>query len=873
MVWTPPNPPPVVLDRRNPKTDFKENIPAVLDWLRAQPAYTNRTITGTLITARDVRITYRVDDEPPFGTPGTWQNYLLTPIGAGGDNASSEPPPTSVVRDGDVNNALTLLDVSWVIQRIIPSVNIPLTEVLIDNAAYGFGSVAVAFYDEVLSAWAFAATAETNGTGLRAAFDSATDVLLAGHTYRFRLGTLGSGVNGTAYNGKLTSIQLSSGLSWTGLALADGTLQSSGGDYSTVPTPQIAAQYVTGDMSGFDRSGVTHKAIAPATVTYDADTRTYTHGIGTIDLAGGTGESAEGALAFTAQQNSAPGAIGEIWRYRANQNLKLTGIEFNGFNMDGLLCHVQTTAGADLKTVTLGATTPYRVNFGSVLELASNTDFQVTFSQGNHVGNLPNVWTSSALPPGSQSAGGAIEYLETAGASGDYGLCCTFYAQIGTPAIEGELPYANLPAALVTELGSLDTRVTALEGKFLDLEAVQNLTTTMIGTIGVFDEATGTYTITLPEPRTDADVQDIVDGLEATGATVTKTHDGSGLVLTIVATGGSTGAASAADLSALAARVTTLEGRPILTAEYVQDVVGGMVPGATYDDAAGTLTLPPDQTLTPEQVQDIVGAFVAAGSNATVTYDDASNTLTISASGGTAPVSSVNGQTGVVVLSAADVGAASTSALTSLTSRVATLEGRPVIDAEFIQDTVAAMIPGATYDDAAGTITLPAGSSIDAEQVRDIIAAFAVAGSNVTVTHNDAGDTLTIAATGGGALTRTTATVTSSVLPNGASENLSITLAKGYTLYKATLSVPGWLRIYRDADSRTADGSRAQTTDPTPGSGVIAEVIGIIGFWDQAVPGWDGKGVPDGVIPLRVTNLSNLAQTLTLTLTYLPTEA
>ncbi|UQN05439.1 hypothetical protein [Deinococcus sp. QL22] len=126
---------------------------------------------------------------------------------------------------------------------------------------------------------------------------------------------------------------------------------------------------------------------------------------------------------------------------------------------------------------------------------------------------------------------------------------------------------------------------------------------------------------------------------------------------------------------------------------------------------------------------------------------------------------------------------------------------------------------------------------------------------------------------GGSAATRLTATVTSSQLANNVTELLTVPLAKGYALYQVTLSGAGWLRIYRDTASRTADASRDQTTDPAPGSGVVAEVIGTLGVWDQAVSGWDGKTPPDGVIPLRLTNLSGAAQAITVTLTYLPLEA
>lgn len=36
------------------------------------------------------------------------------------------------------------------------------------------------------------------------------------------------------------------------------------------------------------------------------------------------------------------------------------------------------------------------------------------------------------------------------------------------------------------------------------------------------------------------------------------------------------------------------------------------------------------------------------------------------------------------------------------------------------------------------------------EQIRDVVAGFVVAGSNVTVVHNDGADTLTVSASGGG---------------------------------------------------------------------------------------------------------------------------
>ena len=65
-----------------------------------------------------------------------------------------------------------------------------------------------------------------------------------------------------------------------------------------------------------------------------------------------------------------------------------------------------------------------------------------------------------------------------------------------------------------------------------------------------------------------------------------------------------------------------------------------------------------DVTGLDEQVRDVVGTALVAGSNVTITVDDPSDTITIAATGA---VSSVNGETGVVVLDAADVGAAPTT--------------------------------------------------------------------------------------------------------------------------------------------------------------------------------------------------------------------
>lgn len=79
------------------------------------------------------------------------------------------------------------------------------------------------------------------------------------------------------------------------------------------------------------------------------------------------------------------------------------------------------------------------------------------------------------------------------------------------------------------------------------------------------------------------------------------------------------------------------------------------------------------------------------------------------------------------------------------------------LDAEAVRDTIAAaLVAGAnitiTVDDTADTITIAStgGGSTDPEVVRDTMATALVAGSNVTITPDDTANTITIASSGGG---------------------------------------------------------------------------------------------------------------------------
>ena len=140
--------------------------------------------------------------------------------------------------------------------------------------------------------------------------------------------------------------------------------------------------------------------------------------------------------------------------------------------------------------------------------------------------------------------------------------------------------------------------------------------------------------------------------------------------------------------------------------------------------------------------------------------------------------------------------------------------------------------------------------------------------------HASAGYTTSSAET---SRTEKNATTTTS-LAAGASGNLSITAFKAYNLLKIAIDHPAWVRLYVNAASRTSDASRAEGTDPLPGSGVIAEVLttdtgGGAFLMSPAVFGWNNDGPPATTVYARVTNKDSSSRDITVTLTLIEAEA
>ena len=111
----------------------------------------------------------------------------------------------------------------------------------------------------------------------------------------------------------------------------------------------------------------------------------------------------------------------------------------------------------------------------------------------------------------------------------------------------------------------------------------------------------------------------------------------------------------------------------------------------------------------------------------------------------------------------------------------------------------------------------------------------------------------------------------------GTTTDITITGAKAYSLFKVETTHAAWIRLYTDTDSRTNDETRAYTTDPTPGSGVLAEVYttttGSNTFkMTPGVVGWNDDGTPSTNIYAKVTNNESGAADITVSLTIVRME-
>ena len=128
---------------------------------------------------------------------------------------------------------------------------------------------------------------------------------------------------------------------------------------------------------------------------------------------------------------------------------------------------------------------------------------------------------------------------------------------------------------------------------------------------------------------------------------------------------------------------------------------------------------------------------------------------------------------------------------------------------------------------------------------------------------------------GGGAGNRANVLINTGSIANAATFTGTITLAKGYAVYKITTTNAAWVRLYSNVATQSSDSSRGQDTDPQPGSGVMVEAItngANIVLISPAAVGWNDENPVSNAIPISVTNLSGGSADIGVTFTYLGLE-
>ena len=123
---------------------------------------------------------------------------------------------------------------------------------------------------------------------------------------------------------------------------------------------------------------------------------------------------------------------------------------------------------------------------------------------------------------------------------------------------------------------------------------------------------------------------------------------------------------------------------------------------------------------------------------------------------------------------------------------------------------------------------------------------------------------------------RTTVTGSTGSITNNAIGNVDITGFKSYGLIQVGLSTAGWLRIYTDNAARANDVNRSVGEDPTPGDGVIADIVTTgLSTTKNITPFTLGGNLDNPVsdkIYVAVTNQSGTTQAISVNLTILKLE-
>ena len=189
----------------------------------------------------------------------------------------------------------------------------------------------------------------------------------------------------------------------------------------------------------------------------------------------------------------------------------------------------------------------------------------------------------------------------------------------------------------------------------------------------------------------------------------------------------------------------------------------------------------------------------------------------------------------------------------------------------------ATAIPGSI--EAAGVVTAQSFSG----DIIGVGATFTTVSAAGSVTANsfygDGSNLEGVASSGIGLSIRETITKTVSGIGIGDTSNTTFTDGrKSYVLQKVGVSSASRVVLYTDQNSMAADAGRSATTDPLPGSGVIAEIntntTGVSTFlMSPGLIGWNNDATPSDNIWVSVTNNETSTANITVSLTIVQLEA
>lgn len=140
----------------------------------------------------------------------------------------------------------------------------------------------------------------------------------------------------------------------------------------------------------------------------------------------------------------------------------------------------------------------------------------------------------------------------------------------------------------------------------------------------------------------------------------------------------------------------------------------------------------------------------------------------------------------------------------------------------------------------------------------------------------DGNGVVTASGGGSGLSARITASVTISSIGPLSASSATIVGFKSYSLLSIETSTASWVTIYSSTASIRNDWPRSILTDPSAGSGVLAEVITtqtVKTLFTPAVIGFSSETTPTTDIPVKIYNSNtSTTQSITVTLTLLKLE-